>query len=86
MVYSDEMEDKIDAVIAALDKKYPDLVNKRWHALKLLEQDKEICEKYPVDLPDVLDKSYESEIITKSTTSSTRSSARCSCTSSGRTV
>ena len=63
MVYSDEMEDKIDAVIAALDKKYPDLVNKRWHALKLLEQDKEICEKYPVDLPDVLDKSYESEII-----------------------
>lgn len=63
MVYSDEIEDKIDAVIAALDAKYPDLVNKRWHALKLLERDKEICEKYPVDLPDVLDKSYESEII-----------------------
>ena len=63
MVYSDEIEDKIDAVIAALDAKYPDLVNKRWHALKLLERDKEISEKYPVDLPDVLDKSYESEII-----------------------
>ena len=63
MVYSDEIEDKIDAVIAALDEKYPDLVNKRWHALKLLERDKEIGEKYPVDLPDVLDKSYESEII-----------------------
>ena len=63
MVYSDEIEDKIDAIIAALDQKYPDLPNKRWHALKLLEQDKEICEKYPVDLPDVLDKSYESEII-----------------------
>ena len=63
MVYSDEIEDKIDAVIAALDAKYPDLVNKRWHALKLLERDKEISEKYPVDLPDVLDKSYESQII-----------------------
>ncbi len=63
MVYSDELEDKIDAVIAALNEKYPDLANKRWHALKLLEADKEICERCPVDLPDVLDKSYESEII-----------------------
>ncbi len=63
MVYSDEIEDKIDQIIDALKVKYPDLKNYRWHALKLLEQDKEITEKYPVDLPDVLDKSYESELI-----------------------
>ena len=63
MVYSDEIEDKLDKIIPVLKEKYPDIVNERWHALKLLEQDKEITEKYPVDLPDVLDKSYESQII-----------------------
>ena len=63
MVYSDELEDKIDVVIDALRAKYPDLQNYRWHALKLLERDKEITEQYPVDLPDVLDRSYEKDII-----------------------
>ena len=63
MVYSDELEDKIDLVMDALRAKYPDLQNYRWHALKLLERDKEITAQYPVDLPDVLDRSYEKDII-----------------------
>lgn len=63
MVYSDDIEDKIDQIIPELKKRYPDLKNYRWHALKLLEGDKEITEKYPVDLPQVLDRSYESDII-----------------------
>ena len=63
MVYSDELEDKIDLVMDALRAKYPDLRNYRWHALKLLERDKEITAQYPVDLPDVLDRSYEKDII-----------------------
>lgn len=63
MVYSDEIEDKIDSIIPQLKIKYPDLTNYRWHAIKLLEGDKEITEKYPVDLPQVLDRSYESDII-----------------------
>ena len=63
MVYSDELEDKIDLVMDALRTKYPDLRNYRWHALKLLERDKEITAQYPVDLPDVLDRSYEKDII-----------------------
>ena len=63
MVYSDNIEDKIDCIIPELEKRYPDLVNYRWHAIKLLEKDKEITEKYPVDLPDVIDRSYESDII-----------------------
>ena len=46
-----------------LKRRYPDLTNYRWHALKLLESDKEVCSKYPVNLPDVLDRSYESDII-----------------------
>ena len=63
MVYSDEIEDKIDLIKEELKKKYPDITNHRWVALKLLEQDKEITETYPVDLPDVLDRSYETDII-----------------------
>lgn len=63
MVYSDKIEDKIDVIISYMKKQYPGLTNYRWLALKELEQDKEIMKKYPVDLPDVLDKNYESEII-----------------------
>ena len=63
MVYSDEIEGKIDQIIPALKKRWPDLPNYRWHALKLLEGDQEITEKYPVDLPGVLERSYESDII-----------------------
>jgi len=61
MVYSDGIEDKIDQIIPELNRRYPDLRNKRWHALKLLEGDQEISKKYPV--PIVLDENYESEII-----------------------
>ncbi len=63
MVYSDTLEDKIDHIIEALRNTYGMLPNERWHALKLLEQDKEITKKYPVDLPEILDRSYESDII-----------------------
>lgn len=63
MVYSDAIEDKIDLIIAELKKKYPDLPNYRWHAIKLLEQDKEITGRYAVNLPKVIDRNYESDII-----------------------
>lgn len=63
MVYRDEIEDKLDIIMELLRQKYPDLKNYRWHALKLMEQDKEITERYPLDLTGVLDKNYESEII-----------------------
>ncbi|MBS5523780.1 MAG: ferrous iron transport protein B [Clostridiales bacterium] len=63
MVYSDDIEDKIDAVKERLKKNYPDMSNHRWHAIKYLEQDKEIMEKYPIDYTDILDRSYEKDII-----------------------
>lgn len=63
MVYRDEIEDKIDFIIDALRSKYPNLKNYRWHAIKLMEQDREITERYPLDLSGLLDKNYESEII-----------------------
>ena len=46
VVYSDEIEDKIDIIEEALVEKYGQLPNLRWHAIKELVQDKEIIEKY----------------------------------------
>ena len=63
VVYSDEIEDKIDIIEEALYEKYGELPNMRWHAIKELAQDAEITAKYPLDLPDVLDRSYEKDII-----------------------
>ena len=63
MVYSDAIEDKIDLIMVELKRKYPNLSNYRWHAIKLLEQDKEISARYPVNMPDVIDRNYESDII-----------------------
>ena len=63
MVYSDAMEDRIDEVETALVAAYPDMKNVRWHAIKTLEGDREICEKYPVKAPCLEGCNYEAEII-----------------------
>lgn len=65
MVYDELLEFRIDAVSEALRRKWPGLKDRalRWHAVKLLEGDREIREKFSVELPDILDKSYETEII-----------------------
>ncbi len=63
MVYSPDIEEKIDQLSALLRESYPEIVNLRWHAVKLLEGDREIRERYPLDCPDILDRSYEKEII-----------------------
>lgn len=63
MVYSDEIEDKIDFIKVLLKEKYPNMVNYRWHALKMLEGDAQIIADYPVDLAGICDRSYESDIV-----------------------
>lgn len=63
MVYEDYIEDKIDMIITALTKEYPETENKRWHAIKLLEKDKTITGAYPLPLDSVIDRSYEKDII-----------------------
>ncbi|MBB5336205.1 ferrous iron transport protein B [Pectinatus brassicae] len=63
VVYSDWLEDKIDAIENALWEKYGSIENPRWHALKLLAYDEEIMNKYPLEIPEIIDKSYEKEII-----------------------
>lgn len=63
MVYSDEIEDKIDQIIPALEKQNPSLKNYRWHAIKLLEQDTEITKEYSLSSSGIIDKNYETQII-----------------------
>ncbi len=63
VTYQDEIEEKIRLLEKELERKYQISENPRWYALKLLERDQEIEELYPVDLPEVLDKSYEKDII-----------------------
>jgi len=63
MVYSDEIEDKIDELQELLQHKYPQMKNYRWYAIKFLENDKEIIEKYPLDTTLIVNQNYENEII-----------------------
>ncbi len=63
MVYSDDIEDKIDILTARISDKYPDFPNDRWLAIKMLEKDSEIIENYPLEIEDVVPKSLETEII-----------------------
>ena len=63
MVYSDEIEDKIDDLQEQLQSGYPQIKNYRWHAIKILENDKEIIDKYPLDTATNMDQNYEKEII-----------------------
>lgn len=63
MVYSDEIEDKIDEIGERLSDAYPKMDNLRWHAIKILENDQELKERYPLDFSDILDRDYEKEII-----------------------
>lgn len=63
MVYSADLEARIDRVQERFEQVYPDVPNARWHAIKLLEQDPAIVERTPLDMPDVLDRSYESDFV-----------------------
>lgn len=63
MVYSDEIEDKIDLIQDEFDRHYPDSDLKRWHAIKILENDTEVLKRHPLDLSHILTKNYEAEII-----------------------
>jgi ferrous iron transport protein B len=63
LTYSKEIESKIQKISNLLKEKYPKLNNTRWHAIKLLDQDTDIQNLYPVNIKDIVDRSYESDII-----------------------
>lgn len=63
MVYSDDIEDKIDLIKERLKSRFPDMPNHRWASLKYLEGDNDIKKKYPVDIADIVPDSLEDKII-----------------------
>ena len=65
VVYSDDIEDRIDEIQQALVKRYPDIDRIRWHAIKILEKDQEITQQYPLELPFLSHNRYESVIISQ---------------------
>ncbi len=65
VVYSDEIEDNIDLISDRLLEKYPHISNVRWSAIKLLENDEEIVNRYSeVQLNKIIGKkTYEKQIL-----------------------
>ncbi len=63
VTYQEEIEEKISRLEQRLAEQYQIMENARWYAVKLLEQDEEVAKQFPVEMPDVLDRSYEKDII-----------------------
>lgn len=63
IVYSNTVEQTINIICELLHKKFGELLNPRWYAIKLMEMDSVVMEKYPLKLDTIVKKSYEEEII-----------------------
>ena len=61
--YGDEIEDKIEKLSTRMETHYPTHSSVRWHAIKLLEGDDEVRGEHPIQTADIVDRSYEKEII-----------------------
>lgn len=61
--YPDELEDKIAKLEVMMQAHYPTHSSVRWHAIKLLEDDEEVKTEHPFKTSDIVDRSYEKEII-----------------------
>ncbi len=61
--YSDLIEDKIIKITERLEEQGKDVSNPRFYAIKLLENDSEIMKSCPIDVSDIVDRSYETDII-----------------------
>lgn len=61
--YPREIEDKIAKLEVMMQAHYPSHSSVRWHAIKLLEDDEEVKREHPISVTNVVDKSYEKEII-----------------------
>ena len=61
--YDNTMEEKIKGLEEILQNQYHIRENVRWYAIKLLERDEEIWERFPLEVPEILDRNYEKDII-----------------------
>lgn len=61
--YPPEIEDKIAKLEVMMGAHYPTHSSVRWHAIKLLEDDEEVKKEHPISVTNVVDRSYEKDII-----------------------
>ena len=61
--YPEELENKIAKLEVMMQAHYPTHASVRWHAIKLLEDDEEVKREHPFKTSDIVDRSYEKEII-----------------------
>lgn len=61
--YSQEIENKIDKLSVMMQAHYPTHSSVRWHAIKLLENDEDVSNEHPIQVNNIVDHSYEKEII-----------------------
>lgn len=61
--YSEKIEDKIDKLSVMMQAHYPTHSSVRWHAIKLLEDDEDVKNEHPIQVTNIVERSYEKEII-----------------------
>lgn len=63
ITYGEEIEDKLDKLSVVMQAHYPTHSSVRWHAIKLLENDEDVKKEHPVSVSNIVERSYEKEII-----------------------
>lgn len=63
--YGEEIENKISKLEVMMQARYPEHSSARWHAIKLLEEDEEVKKEHPISVDNIVERSYEKEIISK---------------------
>ncbi len=63
--YGPKLEEKLEKLEVMMEARYPTHSALRWHAIKLLEDDEEVRNEHPIQITNIVDKSYEKEIIQK---------------------
>ena len=61
--YDGMIEEKIRQIEEILYAKYGEMENMRWHAVKMLEKDKEVQNDHPVDVDHIVGDGFEKKII-----------------------
>lgn len=63
--YGEEIESKISKLEVMMQARYPEHSSARWHAIKLLEEDEAVKKEHPISVSNIVERSYEKEIISK---------------------
>lgn len=61
--YSDEIEEKIEKASIMIEAKYGKNINSRWYAIKFMEYDEEVLQRYQINMSEIIPKNYEKDMI-----------------------